>query len=108
METTKEVTKFFSMGYFNNENFNDKLVLLSLVALVYTKTKEKNSKATCSDVITQITKGMKHINKDFVASLSSLVEELCYGVKHIDSCGMNTSQEVIKKIKEILSTWTPF
>lgn len=100
--------KFFSLGYFEMERLNDKLVLLSLLSLVYLKTLEKNPKATPADIIRQITKGMKHINEDFIACLDSLVVELCYGVKTADNCGMKTSKEVINKIREILSTWTPF
>lgn len=103
-----EIKKFFSLGYFENEDFNDKLVLLSLIGLVYTKTKVKDPNIECSNIIRQIAKGMKNIDDDFINCLASLVEELCYGVKKIDSCGMKTSKEIINKIREILSTWSPF
>ena len=44
----------------------------------------------------------------FLEALAILVEDLSYGCTKIDTCGMKTSQEIINKIKEILSQWLPF
>ena len=44
----------------------------------------------------------------FLESLSIIVEDFMYGCKKFDPCGLKSSQEIINRIKEILSTWVPF
>lgn len=101
----------FSLGTIGNlNNVNDKLILLSLLSLTYIKMLEKNPKITVLDILLNITK-QKPDNSIFyqmLENLSFIVEDLCYNCKTADSCGLNSSKEIIDKIKEILNTWIPF
>lgn len=102
--------KVFSLGNLNSDDMNDKLVLISLVALTTQKMREKDSTITPLKILMKITNQIKDNSAfyQFLEALSILVEDISYGCKKIDSCGMKTSQEIIKKIKEILDTWIPF
>lgn len=101
----------FSLGTFNGiTNVNDKLILLSLVSLVYLQMKKKKSDVTPLDILLSITKQAPD-NSGFYQTLetiSLMVEELCYAATTADACGMKTSQDVVNKIKEILNSWIPF
>ena len=104
-------SKTFCLGTFNGiTNVNDKLILLSLVSLVYLQMKKKKADITPLDILLSITKQVPD-NSGFYQTLetiSLMVEELCYAAITADSCGMKTSQEVVNKIKEILNSWIPF
>ena len=102
--------KIFSLGNTNSDNMNDKLVLISLVALTTQKMREKDATITPLKLLMKITGQIKDNSGfyQFLESLSILVEDMSYGCKKIDTCGMETSQEIINKIKEILNTWIPF
>jgi hypothetical protein len=102
--------KTFSLGRFSSDDMNDKLVLISLVALANQKIKEKDATMTPLKLLMSITGQVKDNSGfyQFLESLSIIVEDLSYGCKKIDPCGMKTSQEIINKIKEILDTWLPF
>lgn len=107
----KEVyQKSFSIGNINSQDMNDKLVLISLVSLSYQKMKEKDPSITPLKILMKITGQAKDNSSfyQFLESLSIIVEDFSYGVKKIDSCGLQTSQEIFNKIKEILNTWMPF
>ena len=110
-ERRKYYTTNFSLGTIGNLNsVNDKLILLSLLSLTYIKMKEKNPKITVLDILLNITK-QKPDNSIFyqmLENLSFMVEDLCYNCKTADSCGLNSSKEIVDKIKEILNTWIPF
>ena len=100
----------FSLGYLASEEMNDRLVLLSLIALVYQKMKAKEKDITALVVLLRIT-GEKEKNTayyQFLESLAIITEDFSYGIKKIDACGLKTSQEIINKIKELLNTWIPF
>lgn len=100
----------FSLGYLNSEEMNDRLVLVSLVALVYQKMKLKDKDITPIKVLVKIT-GEKEENTtyyQFLEALAIIAEDFSYGMKKIDACGLKTSAEIINKIKEILNTWIPF
>lgn len=102
--------KVFSLGSFTSDDFNEKLVLFSLVALVTQKMREKDSQATPLKILMKIT-GQVQDNSafyQFLEALSIIVEDLMYQTTKFDACGLNSSQEIINKIKEILSTWLPF
>ncbi len=102
--------KIFSLGKFNSDNMNDKLVLISLVALANKMMKEKDATMTPLKLLMSITGQIKDNSGfyQFLESLSIIIEDMSYGCKKIDACGMKTSQEIINKIKEILDTWLPF
>lgn len=101
--------RLFSLGNFGAD-INNKLILISLVSLTYLKMKEKNKDLTPMDILIKIT-GEKDKTSYFyqaLEGLSILVEDFCYAGNLADSCGLKSSQEIINKIKEILSTWLPF
>jgi hypothetical protein len=102
--------KTFSLGYFSSDNVNDKLILISLVSLMYLKIKEKNKVVTPLQLLLKITNQEKDNSAfyEVLENLSIVVEEFSYSCKIADSCGLKSSEEIINKIKEILSTWTPF
>jgi hypothetical protein len=102
--------KEFSLGNFHSKNVNEKLILVSLLSVVYIKMKEKNQNITPLEILISITK-QKSDNSSFyqmLESLSILVEDFCYDCDKSESFGLKTSQEIINKIKEILNTWMPF
>jgi len=100
----------FSLGNLNSEELNEKLILISLLALTTNKMKLKNPKITPLQVLMSITNQKKDDSAyyQFLESLSIIVEDFGYNCEKIDSCGCKTSQEIINKIKEILDLWLPF
>lgn len=100
----------FSMGYLYTEDLNDRLVLISLLALTYQKLHAKDKSITPLKILLKIT-GQEADDSAFYHSLealSILAEDFSYGIKKIDTCGLQNSQDIINKIKELLSTWMPF
>jgi hypothetical protein len=103
--------KNFGLGNFiESKSVNDKLILISLVTLVYLKSREKNPDILPIQILLQITKHKDYnsVFYDMLVNLSLLVEELSYGVTEADSCGLKNSTEIINKINSILTTWIPF
>lgn len=112
--TYKEKSELFSelvsLGTFSSTDVFDKLVLISLVSLVYIKMKKTKPTITPLDLLIKIT-GETDNNSAFYSmleSISLLVEEFSYECNTANSFNMTDSKEIINKIKEILSTWTPF
>lgn len=109
-EKKKLFSKFFSTGFLSVD-LNDKLVLISLIALVSKKMKQKNANLTTLDVLYKIM-NIKPDKKDyfceFLESLSILVDDLAYESTKLDSCGLKSSEEIIKKIRFLLNMWAPF
>ena len=98
------------MGRFSSDDSNEKLVLLSLVALVTHKMKEKDPSMNALKVLLKIT-GQPADNSvyyQFLEGLATVVEDMSYECKKFDPCGCKDSKEIIAKIKEILSCWLPF
>jgi hypothetical protein len=105
----KLYVRCFGFGNLLSDEFDDKLILISLIALTANKLKEKNPKLTTLDVLLQITKekeGTSFYNA--LENLSMLVDDLSYGVSKFNSYGLTDSKQIINKIKELLNTWTPF
>lgn len=100
----------FSLGTFSSDNVNDKLILISLVSLMYIKLRAKNRNITPLDILLKITKQEADDSGYYqmLENLAIMVEELSYECKKADSCGLKSSEEIINKIKEILSAWIPF
>jgi hypothetical protein len=104
----------FSVGLLSNSigkhSVNDKLILISLLSLTYIKMREKNPKITVLEILLNILK-QKADNSCFyqmLESLAILVEDFAWECSTADACGLKTSQEIVTKIKEIISTWMPF
>lgn len=100
----------FSIGRLASEDFNDTLVLISLVALVYERLHKKDPTITHLKILTQISGKEKDDSGfyQFLESLALVSRDLSYGTKKIDACGLTTSQEIINKIKGLLNIWMPF
>lgn len=109
-EKTQVYKSCFSLGNLSSEELNDKLVLISLVALVYQKMQLKDKNITPLAILLKIMNQPKDGSAayQFLESLAIMVEDLTYNVKKIDSCGLTTSQDIINKIKELVNTWLPF
>jgi len=101
-EAKKLYDENFSLGYFG-DSLNNKLILISLIALVSKKTNK-----TPLEIIESITKNSNKFTAKFIITLAIWSEELGYGCTNIDSCGLTSSKEIINKIKEILNIWVPF
>lgn len=102
--------RVFSLGNLASEEMNDRLILISLVALVYQKMKLQDKNVTPIAVLLKIT-GEKDTNSvyyQFLETLAIIAQDFSYDVKKIDTCGFKTSQDIINKIKELLNTWIPF
>lgn len=101
-------SRLFSIGYLG-KNLDDKLILLSLITLTYIKLKEKNNLITPIEILEKITKEPKDTYLyQTLEVLSIMVEDFSYGCKSASSCGLKSSEEIINKIKELISTWIPF
>lgn len=103
--------KVFSLGTLNGiSSINDKLILISILSLLYLKMREKNPEVTPLRILMQIMKQPKDNSAMYLMleGLSVVVEDMCYGCTTADACGLKTSQEITSKIKEILDTWLPF
>lgn len=100
----------YSLGTFSSDTVNDKIILVSLISLLYIKMKTKNSKVTPLQIILKIT-GQKPDNSIYYQMLETLaiiVEEFSFNCKTASPYGLKTSKEIINKINEILSAWIPF
>lgn len=109
-EKSNLFSELVSLGTFSSVDVFDKLVLVSLVSLVYIKMKKTKPNITPLDILVKITE-TTDTNSYFYSmleSLSLLVEEFSYECKTSNSFNMTDSKEIVNKIKEILSTWTPF
>lgn len=101
----------FSIGNFTTvKSVNDKLILISLVSLLYIKLRVKTPEVKPIDILYKIT---DYPSKDtsfynFLEALSILVEDFTYECNEADSCGLTSSSEIVNKIKEILNSWIPF
>ena len=103
-------TSVFTFGELDSKNVNDKLILISLLSLVYIKSKEKNPTITPIEILCKIL-GKQKDDGDFyrfLEALSIIVEDFAHGCTTADNCGLKTTVEIINKIKEILNTWMPF
>lgn len=99
-----------SLGTFSSDTVNDKLVLISLVSILYIKLKEKDSSVTPLKILLKIT-GQKEDDSglyQLLETISLLVNEFSYQCKRADTFGLSSSKQIVNKIKEILSAWIPF
>lgn len=102
--------KIFTFGNLDTDNLDDKLVLISLLALTTSKMRLKDPTITPLKILLSITKQINDGSAfyQFLEALSIITEDFLYESKEISSCGLNSSQEIITKIKELLNKWLPF
>jgi hypothetical protein len=103
-------SNLYSFGTLSSANVEDKLMLISLVSVVFLNMRKKNSNITPLEILLKITqeKDKKSAFYKSLEVLSLLVEELTYGCTKANTYGFKTSNEIINKIKELLSSWIPF
>lgn|SRR5574344_1533700 len=107
--TFKELSKlykdYFSFGYINSD-INAKLAIISLLGYIVTELKKKNPDVTYFSVLTKITSGLG-IPEEFIWAIAIVSEDFAYGCTEFPTFGMKPNQ-MVNKIKEILSLYTPF
>lgn len=98
----------FSFG--SLPSFKDKLMLISLVALVTKQIRLKTPDVNPLEILMKITSQKKDDSQfyQFLEALSVLVEDLSYACSDFETYGYTKSSKIIKKIKDILNTWLPF
>jgi hypothetical protein len=103
--------KHFSMGSFNSKKLKDKMLLIGLLCFVTFQMRKKEGLITVRSVLEKILGKILTGCTGFEESLIGLCiicEDLLYNCEECDSFGLKTPQEVITKIKELLSEWNPF
>ena len=103
-------SRIFSLGKFSSDDLNEKLVLVSLVALLTKQMRIQNPEITTLQLLLKLSGTIVDNSSyyQFLEGLSCLVEDALYGCTKIDACGCKTSQEVVEKIKNLLNNWLPF
>lgn len=94
----------FSLRYLGND-ISSKFALISLIAYIVTKLKEKKPNVTYYQVIYKIANGI--VPQDCIELLSIICEDFAYGCTEFPTFGLKDS-EIPNKIKEILLQWVPF
>jgi hypothetical protein len=101
----------FSLGSLNSKKLKDKLVLIGLLCFVTQQMRKKDGLITVRDVLEKILGKIitEHTGyEEFLVGLCIICEDLLYNCEECDSFGLKTPQEIISKIKALLSEWTPF
>lgn len=108
-DKSKLYTKCFGFGTLASTKLNDKLILISLVALTANKLKQKNPELTTLELLEKITGGKDSIYfHEALENLALIVDDLSFGIDEFDPCGLTNSKDIINNIKELLETWLPF
>jgi hypothetical protein len=111
----KELRQFyldnFSIGYLNaspdtRSPFENRIVLLSLVCYVTYKSKLKNPDTTHYQILMKLSDKLGLPN-DFIKGFSIICEDFSYQCTDFPTFGLK-GQDIIKEIRAILSTYTPF
>jgi hypothetical protein len=95
----------FSLGYFNTD-INNKFALIALISHITYKAREKKPDVTHYSIIRSITKDMS-IPHSMEKRLAVLCDDFSYGCTSFPTFGLK-GQDIIIKIKEILSSYVPF
>ena len=88
-------SKVFSLGKLNSVEFNEKLVLISLVALTTQKLREKDPTITPLKVLLKITGQVPDDSGfyQYLEGLACLVEDASYGCTKFDQIGRASCRE---------------
>lgn len=102
--------KVFSLGTFGSNELNNKLIYFSLLALCTKKLREKDAQVTPLSILMRITNQIKDNSAfyQFLEASSIITEDFMYGCTVFDTCGLKSSEEILNKLKEIVSSWRPF
>lgn len=103
-------SRFFTTGYLASKDMNEKLVLISLLALTTSKMREKDPTMNPLKILMSITNQIEDnsVFYQFLEGIAIITEDFMYGCTKFDPCGLTSSREIINRIKEILGTWLPF
>lgn len=111
-DLTKAYERFYSLHYLNpptkdgQSSFERKLVLISLICYVTSKTKLKSPDTTYYSVIAKLANG-SHIPDQWLKGLAVVCEDFAYGCTDFPTFGLK-GQDILKEIVEILKSWLPF
>lgn len=99
----------FSLGYINasgRSSIENRFVLISLICYVTFKYKLKDPDTTYYGIITKLNKDI-HLPEDFIKGLAIVCEDFAYQCQDFPVFGLK-GNEIVKEIKNILSTYLPF
>lgn len=103
-ELERIYTENFSMGHLNRD-INSKFALISLICYITEKLKSRSPDVTYYQIIYKISNGL--LPDKFIKSLAVICSDFSYGCKEFPTFGI-PEKDMTKKIREILSDWTPF
>lgn len=96
--------KHFSLGHLNTD-INTKFALISLICYITEKLKKKVPDVTYYQIIYKLSKGI--IPEENVKSLAIMCNDFAYGCSEFPTFNI-PDKEIPSKIREIMSSWTPF
>lgn len=116
-ELKTQFNQDFSLGYINNNSYKAKRELEHLICyLTAVLTHKDPVKYGTADKVLAAILNKPELNMEdhydrFLAALAIRCEDLLFGMKseEIDKPeGYTNSKDIIKRIRELLETWTPF
>lgn len=97
----------FNLGYLG-DHIDIRFPLIGLIALSSKQLQKKNPKfENTYKVLKIITKDTNHSDES-LQTLGLFVDALSYGVTSYNTYKLKDHKEILNKINELLSTWTPF
>lgn len=84
----------------------NRFILISLIAHVYSKTKPKNPDLTYYSLIYKLCNNMG-FDENFIQGLAITVEDFAYGCSVFPTFGLK-GKEILSEIQKILKSWLPF
>ena len=112
-ELRRFYSEHYSLGYLNIDSsnghspFERKLILISLINYLYYKNKAKNPDLTYYSLIYKLSKNTG-LNDEFIKGLSIVCEDFAYGSgNEFPTFGLK-GQDIIKEIRDILTSYMPF
>lgn len=103
----------YSLGYLNppekngHSSFERKLILISLICYVYSKSKEKNPDLTYYSLVYKLCNKLSGIPESFIKGLAIVCEDFAYDCKSFPTFGLK-GKEILPEILSILNSFTPF
>lgn len=96
----------FSLEYLGN-SIENKMILICLICYITDKAKSKKPDITYYQVITKICKDLGGLPEEFIKVLAIICEDFSYGCTTFPTFNLK-NEEIIPKIKEILTNYLPF
>jgi hypothetical protein len=105
-EMRKQYAQLYSLGNLNTD-LSSKFALISLICYLTYKAKEKKPDVTHYQIIKSATKDI-YLPEDFIKALAVVCEDFSYGCKEFPLFNLKTPKDMIKTIRDIVSTYLPF